>query len=66
VALSGVVMAVAQAGSYSSDSTPSLGISICHRGGPEKIEKRKKEKTPVIAPEKKKWYFCISQWILHI
>ena len=31
------------AGSYSSNSTPSLGTSIC-RGGPKKMEKKKKRK----------------------
>jgi len=31
-------MAVAVAGSYSSDSTPSLGTSICCRYGPKKTE----------------------------
>ena len=33
-------MAVAMAGSYSSDLTPSLGSSICHRGCP-KFPKKK-------------------------
>ena len=28
---SGIAVAVAQAGSYSSDLTPSLGTSVCHR-----------------------------------
>ena len=36
---SSVTMALARAGSYSSNSTPSLGISICHRCG---LKKRKK------------------------
>ena len=31
-----VAVAVVEAGSYSSDSTPSLGTSICHRWGPKK------------------------------
>ena len=40
-----VAVAVAQAGSYSSDSTRSLGTSICHWCSPKKTkEKRKKEK----------------------
>ena len=38
-----VAVAVAYAGSCSSDSTPSLGTSICPGGGPKK-EKKKKEK----------------------
>ena len=37
-----VAVAVGQAGSYSPDSTPSLGVSICHRGGPPKKKKSKK------------------------
>ena len=37
-------MAVAQAGSYSSDSrSPSLGISICCRYGPKKTKKEKEK-----------------------
>ena len=40
---SGVAAAVAQAGSYGSDSIPSLGISICHGCSPKKT-KQKKEK----------------------
>ena len=39
---SSVAMAVVLAGSCSSDSTPSLGISICRGCGP-KDRKRKKE-----------------------
>ena len=38
---SGVVVAVVQAGSYSSHSTPSLGTSICHRCG--RLKKKKEE-----------------------
>ena len=33
---SGVAVAVVQASSHSSDLTPSLGTSICHRCGPKK------------------------------
>ena len=36
-----VVVAVAVAGSYSSDSTPSLGTSICCGCGPKKKNKNK-------------------------
>lgn len=39
---SGVAVAVAQIGSYSSKSTLSLGTSICHWCGPKKREKKKK------------------------
>ena len=41
---SGVAVAVAQASSYSSDSTPSLGTSICHKCGPKKKKERKTRK----------------------
>ena len=37
-------MAVAEAGSCSSDLTPSQGTSICHRCGPKKKAKKKKKK----------------------
>ena len=37
---SGVAMAMAQADSYSSDLTPSLGTSICHGWGPKKQQKK--------------------------
>ena len=37
-----VAVAVVQAGSCSSDSTPSLGTSICHQCGPRKKNKTKK------------------------
>ena len=43
-----VVVAVAQVSSYSSDSTPSLGTSICPRCGPKNAKKEKfrsKQKT---------------------
>ena len=39
-----VAMAVAMAGSYSSDSIPSLGTSICHRCGPKKAKTNKQTK----------------------
>ena len=39
---SGLVMAVAQAGSCSSDSTPNLGTSVCHRCSPKKKNKKLK------------------------
>ena len=38
-----VAVALAVAGSYSSDSTPSLGISICRGCGPKKTKKKKKK-----------------------
>ena len=38
---SGVAVAVTLAGGCSSDSTPSLGTSICHRCGPKKRKQNK-------------------------
>ena len=38
---SGVAVAVVQAGSCSSNSTPSLGTSICRRLGPKKKKAKK-------------------------
>ena len=39
-----VAVALAQASNYSSDSTPSLGTSICCRSGPRNGKKTKKKK----------------------
>ena len=39
-----VAVAVVQAGSNSSDSTPSLGTSICCGYDPKKTKRKKKEK----------------------
>ena len=41
---SGVAVAVAVAGSYSSNQTPSLGTYICSACGPKKQKKKKKKK----------------------
>lgn len=41
---SGLAVAVAQIGSYSSKSTLSLGTSTCHWCGPKKRKKKKKKK----------------------
>ena len=38
-----VAVAVAEASGYSSDSTPSLGTSICSGCGPRKTKKKKKK-----------------------
>ena len=40
---SGVAVAVTEAGSYSSDSTPSLGTSVCHGYGPKKTKDQNNE-----------------------
>ena len=45
---SGVAVALEEAGGYNSNSTPSLGISICHGYGPKK-DKRPKKKIIVYA-----------------
>ena len=39
-----VAVAVAQAGSYSCISTPTLGTSICHNYGPKNQKKKKKKR----------------------
>ena len=39
---SGVAVAVAVASSYSSNSTPTLGTSMCHECGPKKDRKKKR------------------------
>ena len=41
---SGAAVAVAKASGYGSNSTPSLGSSICHRYKPKKTKKNKKQK----------------------
>ena len=42
---SGIAVAVAYAGSCSSDSTPSLGTSVCPECNPKKKKKKKKKKS---------------------
>ena len=39
-----VAVSVVKAERHSSDSTPSLGISICQECGPKKAKKKKKKK----------------------
>ena len=39
-----IAVAVVQAGSYSSNWTPSLGTSICLRCGPKKTKEKKRER----------------------
>ena len=41
---SGVAVAVVQASGYSSDSTHSLGTSICHGFGPKKTKNKERKK----------------------
>ena len=38
-----IAVAVVQAGTCSSNSTPSLGTAICHRSGPRKQEEEEEE-----------------------
>ena len=45
---SSVAAAVAWVGSYSYDSTPSIGTTICHRGSSKKKKKKKKRENPAI------------------
>ena len=47
-------MAVALAGSYGSNLTPSLGTSICLRCGPKETKKKKKKKKKKRKEKKKK------------
>ena len=44
-----IAVAVAQASSYSSDSTPSLGNSICHAYSPEKQRTNKQTNTQLLS-----------------
>ena len=39
-----IAVAVAQTGSCSSNSTPSMETSVCHKCGPKKQKKKKKKK----------------------
>ena len=47
---SGVAVAVVQAGSYSSDETPSLGTSICCQCGPKKQQTNKQTNLKGVGP----------------
>ena len=53
-----VAVAIAQASSYSSDLTPSLGTSICHRCGPKKTNQQKKY---ILLKGTKLWRFSSIQ-----
>ena len=57
---SGGVVAMAVASSCSSDSTPSLGTSICHRWGPKKQKTNKKPKTKKIYKKIKTQLICVT------
>ena len=48
---SSVAVAVAQAGSCTSDSSPSLGTSICCRYSPKKQKQKKPKKTKKTKPK---------------
>ena len=61
-----IAMAVAVAGSCISDSTPSLGIFICHRYSPKKQEKKKRSKLKIQnLKHSKKKTTCYMQGNLH-
>ena len=47
---SGVAVAEVWASGYSSDSTPRLGTSICHRCGPRKKEEKKEKQRKYSLP----------------
>ena len=47
---SGIALAVAQVGSCSSDSTPSLGISTCCRCSPKKNRQQQKQRENTLGP----------------
>ena len=51
---SGIAVALAWAGSYGSDLTPSLGTSICHRYDPKKPKKQQKKDKKIKKIKKKK------------
>ena len=59
-----IAVAVAQAGSYSSDSTPSQEISICHRCGPERQKEKKKKKKNVFFMQVAYLQFSQLFWVL--
>ena len=57
---SGVAVAVVKACSCSSESTPSLGTSICHKWHPKKRKRKTEQNNPLWsshhgAVEKKSW-----------
>ena len=62
-----VAMGVVQAGSYSSNSTPRLGISICQWFSSKKQKKKKKRKwilgVPVMAQWKQIQLGTIRLWV---
>ena len=47
---SDVAVAVVLAGNYSSNSTPSLGISICQECGPKKAKKKREREDVGVIP----------------
>ena len=55
---SGIAAAVAVANSCSTDSTPSLGISICRGCGPKKKDRKKKN---TLSLKKEKNVFIFSE-----
>ena len=57
---SGIAVAAVLAGSYSSNPTPRLGTSICHRYGPKKQASKKERKK-----KKKKDRNSISKKSMH-
>ena len=58
-----VAVAVVQAGSYSSDSTPDLGNSVCCKYGPEKEKEKKKRKEKRGKHSKSEYLFVEFEFI---
>ena len=56
-----VAVAVAQAGRCSSDLTPRLGTSICHRCSPEKQKSKKPQKTKNKTKKERRYYYLPSK-----
>ena len=54
-----IAVAVAQAGSCNSDSTPSLGTSICHGCSPKRQKKKRKKKSKKERKKKRKCSKCM-------
>ena len=55
-----VAVAVAVASSYSSDSTPRLGTSICHRCSLKKEKKKKKEMKQMLEEAESREFCSLS------
>ena len=59
-------VAVAQAGSYSSESTPGLGDSMCHRCSHKKKKKKKKKKVTSFSTHLKREEMIILREVIEV